>query len=197
MFLTSEHIWFSFLWQRVPESSLKPPKCLSLQLLTRFLNSRVSKSEQSFNNRHWQWVPERLLRKQNNRKASATSVVFAEKFGNVFTVSFNWNAFQTLYPDWGKHIGRWITLVQKKSMLTEKTTKQFPGDLVRVRSLLSASYTVDTLQLSWLETTATMMMMMSWCLMSSDVIWHIRDKLWPMPKHGSINLYVHGNQKAR
>ena len=32
----------------------------------------------------------------------------------------------------------------------------------------------------------TMMMMMSWCLMSSDVIWHIRDKLWPMPKHGSI-----------
>ena len=31
-----------------------------------------------------------------------------------------------------------------------------------------------------------MMMMMSWCLMSSDVIWHIRDKLWPMPKHGSI-----------
>ena len=32
--------------------------------------------------------------------------------------------------------------------------------------------------------------MMSWCLMSSDVIWHIRDKLWPMPKHGSVILYV-------
>ena len=31
-----------------------------------------------------------------------------------------------------------------------------------------------------------LMMMMRWCLMSSDVIWHIRDKLWPMPKHGSI-----------
>ena len=29
------------------------------------------------------------------------------------------------------------------------------------------------------------------------VSWHIRDKLWPMPKHGSINLHVHGNQKAR
>ena len=41
------------------------------------------------------------------------------------------------------------------------------------------------------------LMMMSWCLMSSDVSWHIRDKLWPMPKHGSIILYVHGNQKAR
>ena len=37
----------------------------------------------------------------------------------------------------------------------------------------------------------TMTMMMSWCLMSSDVIWHIRDKLWPMPKHGSIkSTYV-------
>ena len=35
------------------------------------------------------------------------------------------------------------------------------------------------------------------CLMSSDVGWHIRDKLWPVLKHGSINLYVHGNQKAR
>ena len=35
------------------------------------------------------------------------------------------------------------------------------------------------------------MMMMSWCLMPSDVIWHIRDKLWPMPKHGSIkSTYV-------
>ena len=44
---------------------------------------------------------------------------------------------------------------------------------------------------------SVMMMMMSWCLMSSDVSWHIRDKLWPMPKHGSVNLYVHGNQKAR
>ena len=39
--------------------------------------------------------------------------------------------------------------------------------------------------------------MMSWCLMSSDAMRHIRDKLWPMPKHGSTNLYVHGNQKAR
>ena len=36
--------------------------------------------------------------------------------------------------------------------------------------------------------------------MSSDVIWHIRDKsvVTAMPpKHGSINLYVQGNQKAR
>ena len=54
--------------------------------------------------------------------------------------------------------------------------------------------------LSWLSHSScfmSVMMMMSWCLMSSDVIWHIRDKLWPMPKHGSIILYVHGNQKAR
>ena len=33
--------------------------------------------------------------------------------------------------------------------------------------------------------------------MSSDVSWHIRDKLRPMPKHGSVLFYVHGNQKAR
>ena len=36
------------------------------------------------------------------------------------------------------------------------------------------------------DTPSLKMMMMSWCLMSTDVIWHIRDKLWPMPKHGSI-----------
>ena len=30
------------------------------------------------------------------------------------------------------------------------------------------------------------LLLLSWCLMSSDVVWHIRDKLWPMPKHGSI-----------
>ena len=45
--------------------------------------------------------------------------------------------------------------------------------------------------------TSTEWWMMNWCLMSSDVMRHIRDKLWPMPKHGAINLYVHGNQKAR
>ena len=38
---------------------------------------------------------------------------------------------------------------------------------------------------------------MSWCLMSSDVIWHIRDKLWPMPKHGSVILYVHDRRLVR
>ena len=46
-------------------------------------------------------------------------------------------------------------------------------------------------QLSNDAVSALQMMMMSWCLMSSDVIWHIRDKLWPMPKHGSIkSTYV-------
>jgi len=32
--------------------------------------------------------------------------------------------------------------------------------------------------------------------MSSDVGWHIRDKLWPVPKHGSVLPYVHRNRKA-
>ena len=36
----------------------------------------------------------------------------------------------------------------------------------------------------WIQ--GNVIFMLSWCLMSSDVIWHIRDKLWPMPKHGSI-----------
>ena len=49
----------------------------------------------------------------------------------------------------------------------------------------------------WKDFHQNTQLMMSWCLMSSDVSWHIRDKLWPMPKHGSIILYVHGNQKAR
>ena len=26
---------------------------------------------------------------------------------------------------------------------------------------------------------------------------HIKDKLKPMPKHGSIKVYIHGSQKAR
>ena len=33
--------------------------------------------------------------------------------------------------------------------------------------------------------------------MSSDVDWHIRDKLRPMREHGSVLLFVHGNHKAR
>ena len=31
-----------------------------------------------------------------------------------------------------------------------------------------------------------LLMMMKYCLLSSDVIWHIRNKLWPMPKRGSV-----------
>ena len=34
------------------------------------------------------------------------------------------------------------------------------------------------------------LLMMNWCLMSSDVMRHIRDKLWPMPKHGAINSFM-------
>ena len=50
--------------------------------------------------------------------------------------------------------------------------------------------------LSWKKRNKTKMMM-SWCLMSSDVIWHIRDKLWPIPKHGSIKAtYVSQDGKV-
>ena len=37
-----------------------------------------------------------------------------------------------------------------------------------------------------INSVAMLLLLLSWCLMSSDVIWHIRDKLWPMPMHGSI-----------
>ena len=33
------------------------------------------------------------------------------------------------------------------------------------------------------DSACPILMMMKWCLMSLDVSWHIRDKLWPMPKH--------------
>ena len=36
-----------------------------------------------------------------------------------------------------------------------------------------------------------------WCLMSSDVSWHIRDKLRPMHEHGLGLLYILGNHKTR
>ena len=60
---------------------------------------------------------------------------------------------------------------------------------VCVRTTLSLSLYLFSI-LSLLHIISSMMMM-SWCLMSSDVIWHIRDKLWPIPKHGSIkSTYV-------
>ena len=40
-----------------------------------------------------------------------------------------------------------------------------------------------------------LILMMKWCWLSSDVGWHIRDKLRPMPKHSSVNLYVHGSRQ--
>ena len=35
---------------------------------------------------------------------------------------------------------------------------------------------------------AGVVVMMMQSFMSSGVGWHIRDKLWPMPKHGSMLL---------
>ena len=42
-----------------------------------------------------------------------------------------------------------------------------------------------------------MLLLLLCCLLSSDVGCHIRDKLRPVPKHGSVLLYVPGNHKAR
>ena len=49
----------------------------------------------------------------------------------------------------------------------------------------------------WPFNLSLLLLLLKCCLVSSDVSWHIRDKLWPMPKYGSLNLYVHGNRKAR
>ena len=57
------------------------------------------------------------------------------------------------------------------------------------------SKTLDVVHRYALQVSNSMTMMRNWCFMSSDVSWHIRDKLWPMPKHGSVILYVHGNRR--
>ena len=36
-----------------------------------------------------------------------------------------------------------------------------------------------------------------WCLMPSAMSADILGTLRPVPKHGSINIYIHGSQKAR
>ena len=52
-------------------------------------------------------------------------------------------------------------------------------------TVISGRRNGDRIQ-SWALWKRRWLLLLSWCLMSSDVIWHIRDKLWPMPKHGSI-----------
>ena len=102
--------------------------------------------------------------------------------------------------------GGWIIIIKVPSMVgnTTDTNSHDPLKLYcdpqgfQHPSVHSKTYPINLWVALALVTNRlfAMMMMMSWCLMSSDVSWHIRDKLWPMPKHGSIILYVHGNQKA-
>ena len=84
----------------------------------------------------------------------------------------NWHIRDKLWPV-PKHRG--------SSVFTSTKTRRFvrtdsPG---RPPRLSHSSWTMPFCGLP--------MMMMSWCLMSSDVIWHIRDKLWPMPKPSGFN----------
>ena len=84
--------------------------------------------------------------------------------------------------------------VSNTLMLTAVWTKPSIIPALMLTSVLTPSHWGMDLPQSWhltLISSALWVMMMSWCLMSSDVIWHIRDKLWPMPKHGSIkSTYV-------
>ena len=82
----------------------------------------------------------------------------------------NWHIRDKLWP---------VPKHGSKSVFTSMKTRRFvrtdsPG---RPPRLSHSSWTMPFCELP--------MMMMSWCLMSSDVSWHIRDKLWPVPKHGS------------
>ena len=83
----------------------------------------------------------------------------------------------------------YCSIITKQQTKNTRITKQIESMCNRVYCIHVLGHDPITFSL--------MMMMMNWCLMSSDVMRHIRDKLWPMPKHGAINLYVHGNQKAR
>ena len=80
---------------------------------------------------------------------------------------------------------------------TLASTRQFNPCCAKVHSPADVCTTsaVQRSQQEWIRPTlgaskgcplchVTMMMM----IMSSDVSWHIRDKLWPMPKHGSVIL---------
>ena len=100
-------------------------------------------------------------------------------------------------PNIGSH-----TIVRTDENTTHTLTGM--GSAALAAAVLCAAKTTRSIRkdsnnevLKWKCILWALTMMMSWCLMSSDVSWHIRDKLWPMPKHGSVILYVHGNQKAR
>ena len=78
-----------------------------------------------------------------------------------------------------------------------------PGTCPRHHAVYQCSRTPRK-QLGWPEQWSphwprcpSKLVMVKWCLMSSDVSWHIRDKLWPVPKHGSVILYVHEGSLGR
>ena len=88
------------------------------------------------------------------------------------------------------HFAHWHEIWQKcgSTHLFERVTIAF---FVSLWCMISLVPSVSESSLKGNDSELSVMMMMSWCLMSSDVIWHIRDKLWPMPKHGSIkSTYV-------
>ena len=98
------------------------------------------------------------------------------------------------------HYGNTLSRVQLYYILKHERTSVSPEHLFEMGFIICVEPTITVVLhfKTWENTLSPeYLMMMKWCLMSSDVGWHIGDKLRPMPKHGSINLYVHRSQKAR
>jgi len=87
---------------------------------------------------------------------------------------------------------RCTTVAEQPEVKEIQLSQPSSTSLLMTSSGLRVQLHLPPLDLAW-----NPVMVVKWCLMSSDVSWHIRDKLQPMLKYSSIILYVHGNQKAR
>ena len=84
-----------------------------------------------------------------------------------------------------KRSREWLKAVKPQQTTTTWTSSHLqtpPNQLFQC----PRRFPVHDLKQTCKKKTNPYIMMMKWCLMSSDVSWHIRDELRPMPKHGSI-----------
>ena len=89
-----------------------------------------------------------------------------------------------LPEDWE---GKWsATIVARVASCSVDKPAGGPGAVFGVANRSSTEKDVDASLVSVEARIVKSVMMMKWCLMSSDVCWYTTDKLWSMPKHGSI-----------
>ena len=113
---------------------------------------------------------------QHHRQYSrfCTQAAFYKLFDNYYQSTLHW-ALQRTANSWHQ----WTTKHEAKLICVSRSA-MLSGKIMQ-RTLTYFRIRADRDSTSLLN-----MMMMKWCLMSSDVSWHIKDKLRPMPKHGSI-----------